>query len=93
MNNKFSCSFFTYNMYNKSSKNFSIFSNKLFINNIHTNIILNKSLSLGQISKLMIGEESLGESLENPSSAINEKISEGKILNEFSINNISKNFF
>jgi hypothetical protein len=78
-------------MYNISSKNFTMFSNAFFINNIHKNIILNKSLSLGQVSKLMIGEESLGETLENPSTAITENLSEGKILNEFLISNKSIN--
>ena len=90
MNNKLSCSFFTYNMNKVSSKNFVMFSNAFFLNSMQKNIILNKSLSSAQISKLMIGEASLGENLENSSSGINENLSDGNFISEFLITNNSK---
>ena len=86
MNNKFSCSFFTHNMHKVTSKNFIMFSNAFFLNNIQTMIIANKSLSTTQISKLMIGDESSGENLET----LNENLSEGNFISEFLIANKSK---
>ncbi len=91
MNNKYSSSFFSYNMFkiSSNSKNFIMFSNAFFLNTMQKNIILNKSLSSGQISKLMIGDQSQGENLENPLSGINENLSEGNFLSDFLIANRS----
>jgi hypothetical protein len=72
-----------------NSKNFIMFSNAFFLNTMQKNIILNKSLSSGQISKLMIGDQSQGENLENPLSGINENLSEGNFLSDFLIANRS----
>ena len=93
MNNKFSCSFFTYNMHKTTSKSFIMFSNVFFLINIQRIITTNKSLSSTQISKLMIGDESLGENLENSSSSLIENLSEGNFLSEFLLLNQSKIFF
>ena len=83
MNNKFSYSFLNYNMYKIS---FISFSNAFFLNNLQRSILANKSLSSSQISKLVIGDQSVGDCLET-SSQINDNLSEGVIPSEFLISN------
>merc|ERR1712032_271106 len=70
-------------MYKISSVSFS---NAFFLNNLQRSILTNKSLSSSQISKLMIGDLSVGDSIET-STAINDNISEGVIPSEFLISN------
>lgn len=92
MNNKFSCSFLNNNMNKKifNTRNFIMLSNAFFLNNIQRVLLANKSLNSNGAEKLMIGEESQKENLENSSSIIIENLLEGKFISEFLIGNNSK---
>lgn len=90
MNNKFSFGFINYNMHKLSSKNYVSLSNAFFLNNLQRTILTNKSFSSSLISKLMIGDETKGDSLETSSTICNQKLSEGNVTSEFLITNNSK---
>lgn len=93
INNKFSCGFLSYNLNKISTKNFINFSNAFFLKKIQLTILANKSLSSSAIAKLIIGEESSLENLENSLAVLNENLLEGKFNSEFLIANNSMFFF